>query len=83
LLSKQEKDNLARVFKAFDKNGDGKLSIDEVKTGYIEHYGRVMSDDEIEKMFKAVDSDNSGFIDYSEFVVAAMNEKTLTSNDKL
>lgn len=42
-----------------------------------------MSDDEIEKMFKAVDSDNSGFIDYSEFVVAAMNEKTLTSNDKL
>ena len=39
--------------------------------------------DEIEKMFKAVDSDNSGFIDYSEFVVAAMNEKTLTSNDKL
>ena len=42
-----------------------------------------MSDDQIEKMFKAVDSDNSGFIDYSEFVVAAMNEKTLTSNDKL
>ena len=34
-------------------------------------------------MFKAVDSDNSGFIDYSEFVVAAMNEKQLTTNDKL
>lgn len=83
LLSKQEKDNLARVFKAFDKNGDGKLSMEEVKIGYIEHYGRVMGDDEIEKMFKSVDSDNSGFIDYSEFVVAAMNEKQLTSNDKL
>ena len=27
LLSKAEKDNLAKVFKAFDKNGDGKLSI--------------------------------------------------------
>jgi calcium-dependent protein kinase len=34
-------------------------------------------------MFKAVDSDGSGFIDYSEFVVAAMNEKQLTTNDKL
>lgn len=83
MLSKTEKDNLARVFKAFDKNGDGKLSMEEVKTGYIEHYGRVMSDEDVEKMFKAVDSDNSGFIDYSEFVVAAMNEKQLTTNDKL
>jgi len=27
LLTKAEKDNLAKVFKAFDKNGDGKLSI--------------------------------------------------------
>ena len=71
------------MFKAFDKNGDGKLSMEEVKTGYVEHYGRVMSDEDVEKMFKAVDSDNSGYIDYSEFVVAAMNEKQLTSNEKL
>jgi len=34
-------------------------------------------------MFKSVDTDNSGFIDYSEFVVAAMNEGQLTSNEKL
>ena len=42
-----------------------------------------MSDEEVEKMFNAVDTDRSGFIDYSEFVVAAMNESQLTSNDKL
>ncbi len=71
------------MFKAFDKNGDGKLSQEEVKIGYLEHYGKIMSDEDIERMFRSVDSDNSGFIDYSEFVVAAMNEKQLTTNDKL
>ncbi len=42
-----------------------------------------MDKGEIEKMFESVDIDQSGFIDYSEFVVAAMNEKNLLTNDKL
>jgi len=83
LLSKSEKDNLAKVFREFDKNGDGKLSMDEIKDGYLNHYGKVMSDDDVERMFAAVDTDNSGFIDYSEFVVAAMNEKNLVTNERL
>lgn len=83
MLSKSKKEELAKVFKAFDKNGDGRLSMDEVKQGYLDHYGKVISDDEVEKMFKSVDSDNSGFIDYTEFVVAAMNEAEMTSNEFL
>lgn len=34
-------------------------------------------------MFDKVDTDKSGAIDYSEFVVATMNEKNLLSNNKL
>lgn len=79
MLSKSKKEEMAKVFKAFDKNGDGRLSMDEVKQGYVEHYGKIISDDEVEKMFKMVDADNSGFIDYTEFVVAAMNEQELNS----
>ena len=42
-----------------------------------------MNQEQIEKMFEAVDIDNSGYIDYSEFVVATMNEKNLFSEKKL
>ena len=48
--------------------------MEEVKQGYQEHYGKMISDEEVDKMFKSVDCDNSGYIDYTEFVIAAMNE---------
>ena len=34
-------------------------------------------------MFEKVDADGSGEIEYSEFVVATLNEKNLLSNNKL
>jgi len=48
--------------------------MDEVKEGYLEYYGKLMTDKEVEDLFNAVDISNSGFIEYSEFVVAAMHE---------
>ena len=74
LLSKTEKDSMSKVFKAFDKKNSGKLNIQDVKESYLEHYGKVMPDEELETVFNAVDSDRNGWIEYSEFVVAAMNE---------
>lgn len=82
-MNKNEKENLAKIFKAFDKNGDGKLSKEEILDGYDKYMGKSISEEEVEKMFDAVDIDKSGFIDYSEFVVASMNEKTLLTNEKL
>ena len=70
LISKEEREELARVFKNLDANGDGKLSKDEIKEGYHLHYGRLISDKEVDFMFDAVDTDQSGYIDYTEFVVA-------------
>ena len=62
------------MFKALDANGDGKLSKDEIKEGYAVHYGKFVSDKEVDMMFDAVDTAESGYIDYNEFVVACMNE---------
>jgi len=83
LLSKQEKEQIDKVFRAMDLNGDGKLQKDEIKQGYAEYFGRNLTDDEVDEMFNKVDADGSGEIEYSEFVVATLNEKNLLSNNKL
>ncbi len=42
LLTKSERENLARIFKAIDKNGDGKLSKEEILDGYDKYFGKTI-----------------------------------------
>lgn len=83
LLTKNEKEKIDSIFRAMDVDSDGKLSRSEIKKGYKEHFGKAISDKEIEQIFSRVDSDLSGEIDYSEFVMATMNEKNLASQNRL
>lgn len=59
------------------------LSKDEIKNGYDKIFGQVINEEQVNEMFSSVDIDNSGYIDYSEFIVATMNEKNLFSEKKL
>jgi calcium-dependent protein kinase len=66
LMTKKEKDELAQIFTALDKNGDGKLTPDELLEGYTKLYGnkeRAVS--EVKYLMENADADNSGYIDYS------------------
>ena len=38
-----------------------------------------MTEEQVDAMFEAVDIDGNGAIDYTEFVMATMNEKDLIS----
>lgn len=50
--------------------------------GYQHTYGD-LAEEEVDKIMKMVDSDGSGEIDYSEWVVATINKTRLLSDEKL
>jgi calcium-dependent protein kinase len=82
-LTKEETDKMEEIFSSMDANNDGMLSKEEISNGYEEHFGVGIEDDELDKIFAAIDTDGSGAIDYSEFLMATMNEQQLMSKEKL
>ena len=50
-----------------DDDKNRKLSLDEFKKG-VEEYGLNFSKSEIEDLFRRIDTDRSGSIDYEEFL---------------
>ncbi|OMJ74964.1 hypothetical protein SteCoe_25991 [Stentor coeruleus] len=80
LISAKETKYLRDAFIALDTNGDGKLSMDELKKGYKN--ARVDLVD-IDQIFERCDGDGNGFIDYTEFLTATINWKKELSHDRL
>jgi calcium-dependent protein kinase len=80
VCSKQEKEKMATLFKQFDKNNDGRLDRQEILNGYEQYHGTCFAADEIEEIFTRIDIDQSGYIDYTEFVAAAMDMNQLLTN---
>jgi calcium-dependent protein kinase len=61
-MKDEEVSNLREIFSSIDKNGDGHLSYEEDKEG-MKKVG--LDDKAIEELFKQMDTDNSGMIDYT------------------
>ena len=83
LITKEESKKLAENFKRLDKNGDGKLSKEELLDVYQQHMGYEAAVEEVRKIMADVDINNSGFIDYSEFLMASTQKEQLLSKSNL
>ena len=82
LVLKEERKDLEKQFKEWDKNGDGVLSRDEIIEGYKKTYGSV-DEGEIDNMINSIDLDGNGVIDYNEFLTCAMNKDKILKNENL
>ena len=89
-LSDKEIGPMKKLFLSLDKNGDGKLSQEEIKQGLS---GK-SNEKELVEIILAMDTDASGFIDYNgklitrvlhliEFLAAAIGEDVYLNKDKL
>ena len=68
-----------KVFQAMDANGDGRLSKEELYNYYVKELGEEEAEEEAKRIMNEVDTDNSGFVDYSEFIKAALDSKTIAN----
>lgn len=83
MATKEEKAELLRVFQALDKNNDGLLSKEELLDGYKQYCKSGNPEDEMAAVMDAIDTNKSGAIDYSEFVMATVNRQGLLSKQRL
>lgn len=68
---------MRNTFIALDKNNDGSLSFEELHQGL----GHKEDSETLIKLLKAADTDNSGRIDYTEFIAATMDQHMYMRND--
>lgn len=73
LISEADTKDLREAFQGLDKNGDGRLSKEELLLLYRTTLGDAEADVEANKLIANVDTDHSGFIDYSEFLKASLD----------
>jgi len=74
-LGEAEIKALRDTFTKLDSNGDGKMTVSELKEG-ISKAGLKEIPSELQAIMEDIDADGSGEIDYTEFLAATLDKKT-------
>ena len=82
-LEDNEINHLKKIFEAFNLQKDGQISYQELKKGLKELKCCRISDEELCELFKSIDVDQNGKIDYTEFLAATIQKKIYLQEEKL
>jgi calcium-dependent protein kinase len=82
-LEDSEINHLKKIFEAFNLQKDGQISYQELKKGLKELKCCHISDEELCELFKSIDVDQNGKIDYTEFLAATIQKKIYLQEEKL
>ncbi|KAE8679740.1 Detected protein of confused Function [Hibiscus syriacus] len=81
-MDDEEKAIFDRIFKRFDKNGDGKISSSELGEA-LQTLGSV-TEEEVTSMMSEIDTDGDGYISYREYIdFAAANRGLMKDLSKI
>lgn len=81
-LSKEVASKHKNLFKALDKDGDGRLTTSELVEGYAKA-GYNYKKEEIEQIIQVIDKDNNGYIELEEFISASVDINILLSETNI
>ena len=66
-ISDEELNEVKEAFGFFDYNKDGKISMKEFKYILLK-LGEELNEEQVEEIFKTIDADKDGYLDYNEFI---------------
>ncbi|OMJ74003.1 hypothetical protein SteCoe_23900 [Stentor coeruleus] len=78
-----ETKELKKIFKAIDKNSDGKISKNELSLYYSRFFNSEKSDEEVSEIMAKLDKGNTGFINYTEFIKACVSDSIVLKKENL
>jgi calcium-dependent protein kinase len=79
-LKEDDIKELKDIFMAIDENKDGTLTLEEIKEGLAKLKDCKIN---VEDVFKSIDTDGSGVINYTEFLAATMDKKVYLKEERL
>ena len=75
--------NACKLFNQIDTSGDGKITQAELLKGLQKKIKSDTLEEDVSKIYKNIDMDNNGYIEYEEFVRAAVSKERFLSENIL